>query len=347
MKRSDFLKTLGAVGAVGAVGVAAPAAVLAVGRDAGRDAARTASRTQGGCALLPSEIAGPFPLDLSANTFFLRQDIREDRVGAPLRLRMRVVDMESCEPLQDVRINIWLCDSAGEYSGYGTEVDLTYQRGYQITDADGYVEFLTIFPGFYPGRVVHVHFQVFVSSQYAAVSQFTWDHDEAVALHSAHPDLYPQGPDPMTPEQDMSFSDGYALQTATLTWAPEEGGEGIEGEYLSNLEVAVDGSTLVGVGYLERETAARMELGQNVPNPFETMTRVPFDLHVAGAVSLELWSAAGRLLQTFDLGQLQSGAHSFTLDFEQLGLAAGSHIVQLKLETGGRSYCSFRRLTKR
>jgi protocatechuate 3,4-dioxygenase beta subunit len=37
---------------------------------------------------------------------------------------------------------------------------LTYLRGTQITDGDGFVEFLTIFPGFYQGRVNHIHLKV-------------------------------------------------------------------------------------------------------------------------------------------------------------------------------------------
>jgi protocatechuate 3,4-dioxygenase beta subunit len=36
----------------------------------------------------------------------------------------------------------------------------TYLRGTQITDRDGLVEFLTIFPGFYRGRVNHIHLKV-------------------------------------------------------------------------------------------------------------------------------------------------------------------------------------------
>lgn len=44
-------------------------------------------------------------------------------------------------------------------------------RGYQYTDVNGEVEFLTVFPGWYNGRVCHIHFQVFVSSAYSVVSQ--------------------------------------------------------------------------------------------------------------------------------------------------------------------------------
>lgn len=324
MKRSEFLKTLGAVGAVGAAGVSGLGAVAGASSIVGRT---------GGCALVPTEIAGPFPLDLSENVFFFRQDIIEDRVGIPMRLRMRIVGSEDCQPLQNVRVNIWLCDNQGNYSGYSSEVDLTYLRGYQITDADGTVEFLSIFPGFYPGRVVHVHLQVFVSSQYAVVSQFTWNHEQVVALQTEHADLYPDGPDPMTPESDMSFNDGYALQTATLDWSPEEGGE--SGEYASFIELAVDASTLDGVGHLEREAGKRFLLRQNFPNPFKGSTRIPFELLVPGEVSIELWSLDGKLLEQFDLGSFAPGAYEHAISVD------ADCIAQLKVKVEGRVYCDF------
>ena len=60
--------------------------------------------------------------------------------------------------MQNVRVNIWHCDKDGLYSGYNTETSLTYLRGYQFTDANGEVEFITIFPGLYTGRTCHIHF---------------------------------------------------------------------------------------------------------------------------------------------------------------------------------------------
>ena len=112
------------------------------------------------CTLIPTETAGPFPLDLTSNTFYFRQDIRETELGVPLKLKMKINGIGNCGVMQNVRVNIWHCNSLGKYSGYGTEVGKTYLRGYQITDANGELEFLTIFPGWYPGRVCHFHFQI-------------------------------------------------------------------------------------------------------------------------------------------------------------------------------------------
>ena len=121
------------------------------------------------CILVPSETAGPFPLDLTANEYFFRQDIREDRIGVQMRQKVRIIGAGNCQPMPGVRVNLWHCDRDGNYSGYNTEEGLTYCRGYQITDENGECEFITIVPGWYPGRVTHMHFQVHVSTQYSCL----------------------------------------------------------------------------------------------------------------------------------------------------------------------------------
>jgi protocatechuate 3,4-dioxygenase beta subunit len=160
MNRKDFLKGLGVAGA---------GSLLAGSVVKGAEAMTLASMPPNVCTLIPSETAGPFPLDLSDNNFYFRQDIREDRTGTLHHVRMRIIGMENCAPMSNVRVNIWHCDRIGNYSGYGTEMGLTYLRGYQIADANGEVEFVTIFPGWYTGRIAHIHFQVYVSSVFAAV----------------------------------------------------------------------------------------------------------------------------------------------------------------------------------
>ena len=143
-------------------------------------------KTSSSCVLIPTETAGPFPLDLTANTNFFRQDVRESKAGVQLNLRMKIIGNTNCLPMQNVRVNIWHCDKDGNYSGYGTETGLTYLRGYQYTDANGEVEFITIFPGWYPGRICHIHFQVYVSSSYAAISQLTFPVSEKNEIYSAY-----------------------------------------------------------------------------------------------------------------------------------------------------------------
>jgi len=122
------------------------------------------------CRQWAEQLEGPY----RRGTQPLRRDLVEDREGASLRLGLLLVDVAGA-PLVDGEIEVWHCDALGRYSGYpppndsGPPVgegnapraeylpDQTFLRGRQPTDADGVVEFATIYPGWYPGRTVHIH----------------------------------------------------------------------------------------------------------------------------------------------------------------------------------------------
>ena len=291
------------------------------------------------CILVPSETAGPFPLDLTANEYFFRQDIREDRVGVQMRQKVRIIGTGNCQPLPGVRVNIWHCDRDGNYSGYNTEEGLTYCRGYQITDENGECEFITIVPGWYPGRVTHMHFQVHVSTQYSAVSQWTWPHAAVVDAAQTHADLYPEGPDPLAPEQDFSISDGDDLQLASLEW------DAANGEYISEYEVTVEGEGTVGIGYDERRTAEVMALGANCPNPFAASTALPLDLLQPAAVHVTVFDLNGKRVWERDFGHLPAGAHTFDLGAD-LPNGPQSYAVQVVATTERSRFVAVRRIAR-
>jgi protocatechuate 3,4-dioxygenase beta subunit len=46
-------------------------------------------------------------------------------------------------------------------------------RGYQVTDDGGTARFTTIYPGWYPGRTVHIHFKIRISPSTRAGYEFT------------------------------------------------------------------------------------------------------------------------------------------------------------------------------
>ena len=48
-----------------------------------------------------------------------------------------------------------------------------YLRGYQTTDSSGTVTFSTIFPGWYHGRAVHIHFKIRTYSGSQKTFEFT------------------------------------------------------------------------------------------------------------------------------------------------------------------------------
>ncbi len=121
------------------------------------------------CVLTPSLTEGPFYFDAGQ----IRRDITEGRPGTPLLLALEVVNAGSCSPIRDAVADIWHCDAGGLYSGYGSEgtAGERFLRGVQVTDANGRVEFDTIYPGFYRGRTIHVHFKIHLDERAAVTSQ--------------------------------------------------------------------------------------------------------------------------------------------------------------------------------
>jgi protocatechuate 3,4-dioxygenase beta subunit len=116
----------------------------------------------------PRQTEGPYFVD----TELARSDIRSDpatgevQSGVPLRLTFDVSRLQAgrCEPLRNAQIELWQCNAGGAYSGVrDAHFDTTGQRflrGFQHTDAGGRASFLTIYPGWYPGRTVHIHFMI-------------------------------------------------------------------------------------------------------------------------------------------------------------------------------------------
>jgi protocatechuate 3,4-dioxygenase beta subunit len=121
------------------------------------------------CRLWSEQDEGPYHRDAQP----LRRDIVEDREGVALQLGIRLIDADGA-PTLGADVEIWQCDALGRYSGFPppapsvvvsaehaprTEYlpDQMFLRGRQPTDAAGMVEFRTIYPGWYPGRTVHVH----------------------------------------------------------------------------------------------------------------------------------------------------------------------------------------------
>ena len=110
-----------------------------------------------GCILTPESIYGPYWIDGQLR----RQDIRVGQQGIYLRLAMQVIDLNTCKPLQDARVDTWHANAMGEYSTTNT----SFLRGWQPTSPYGTVDFDTIFPGHYPGRASHIHVVVRPNNQ--------------------------------------------------------------------------------------------------------------------------------------------------------------------------------------
>jgi protocatechuate 3,4-dioxygenase beta subunit len=318
-ERRDFLKFSSLVGALALVDAKATlAAAESKPKPLSGPELQPNPQVKSSCVLIPSETDGPFPLDLSANTAFFRRDIRESKTGVPLKLKLKILDANTCEPMPNVRVNIWHCDKDGEYSGYYAEAGQTYLRGYQIADSQGKVEFDTVFPGWYPGRICHIHFQVYVSTAYRAISQLTFPVAVKNALYAEHAALYTHGADPVDLAHDYLFSDGYAFQMATLTANRATGG------YAAELEVSVDGKSAKR-GHIELENAMQFELGALYlkgaananDNKYEVV--IPITIKNPSQVTLEHWSVEGRKLASESQPRLQAGSHLLTLSLRERG----------------------------
>lgn len=134
----------------------------------GAAAAAAADPSLPACVVRPRQTEGPFFVDGDLERSDLRIDRRTGVVkpGVPLRLAFRVsrVGASACAPLTGAQVHVWHCDAAGDYSSVGERrapnAGEAFLRGFQKTDAAGTARFLTIYPGWYPGRAVHVHFKI-------------------------------------------------------------------------------------------------------------------------------------------------------------------------------------------
>ena len=150
------------------------------------------------CIVKPEQTEGPYFMEAKLN----RSDIRTDpldgqrREGVPLALTIRVATVAagSCSPIVGAMVDLWQCDAAGAYSDVRDDrfntVGKRFLRGYQMTDGDGRARFTTIYPGWYPGRAVHVHFKVRVkgdAKNHEFVSQLYFDDALTERVHSQPP----------------------------------------------------------------------------------------------------------------------------------------------------------------
>jgi protocatechuate 3,4-dioxygenase beta subunit len=133
------------------------------------------------CVVRPEVTEGPYFKDEKIN----RSDIRSDtssgtiKAGAPLSLTFMVYQANSsCAPLKGAMVDVWHCDAIGTYSdttdaNWGSTVGQNYLRGYQLTDDTGKASFTTIYPGWYNGRTIHIHFKIRTTGANGQAYEFT------------------------------------------------------------------------------------------------------------------------------------------------------------------------------
>jgi protocatechuate 3,4-dioxygenase beta subunit len=198
-----------------------------------RVAAQTGTRAPStivpSCVVHPQQTEGPFFVDERLRRSDVRSDSRTGVVsgGVPLELELTIAQVSTagaCSALAGAQVDIWQCDALGRYSDVTDRRNSTsgqnFLRGHQVSDANGKVKFTTIYPGWYPGRAVHVHFKVRAaansSSPYEFTSQFYFDERLTDRVHAGAPYSTHTG-QRMRNASDGIFRDGGAQLTLPVT----------------------------------------------------------------------------------------------------------------------------------
>jgi protocatechuate 3,4-dioxygenase beta subunit len=180
---------------------------------------QTRSGSRESCVRRPQQTEGPFFVEEALNRSDIRTDPRsgEVKAGAPLRLAFSVSRLSGagCTPLAGAQVDVWQADATGRYSdspGFGSTGSTAgqqYLRGYQLTDAAGDARFLTIFPGWYGGRAVHLHFKIrwAQAPSYTFTSQLYFDDALTERVYAMEP-YASRGRRWLRNDDDAIFRDG-------------------------------------------------------------------------------------------------------------------------------------------
>jgi protocatechuate 3,4-dioxygenase beta subunit len=179
------------------------------------------------CVVKPEQTEGPYFVDEKLN----RSDIRSDpadgsvKAGVPLQLVFQVsrINDRTCTPFSNAIVDVWHCDAEGVYSDVNeprfNTVGRKFLRGYQVTDVNGIAQFVTIYPGWYPGRTVHIHFKICTNSASQGSHEFTSQlyFDDALSDQIYQQPPYRVGRQRTRNHQDGIFQSGGEQLTLQLT----------------------------------------------------------------------------------------------------------------------------------
>ncbi|MFB2586962.1 intradiol ring-cleavage dioxygenase [Herbiconiux liukaitaii] len=215
-------------------------------------------------AEIPDETAGPYPgdgsngPDILEQSGIVRSDIRSSldggatAEGVPMTLKLTITDMANGDaPFEGAAVYVWHCNAAGEYSMYSEAIENeTYLRGVQVVDANGQVNFTSIYPACYSGRWPHIHFEVYpdvdsitdsanaIATSQVALPQSVSEEVYALSAYSGSTANLAQ----VSLDTDNVFGDdGGALELATVSGGTSTG-------YLVALTARVDTTTTPTAG---------------------------------------------------------------------------------------------------
>ncbi|BGP36255.1 hypothetical protein JCM10449v2_000153 [Rhodotorula kratochvilovae] len=135
------------------------------------------------CILHPQLTEGPY---YHTEGHPIRQNMAEDQLGLPFFMDVGVIDVNTCEPMENVLVDLWHANTTGHYAGHPeqapelkwegpahegprkgllskyprTNDHETFLRAAWPTNKHGLAQFSSIFPGYYTGRATHVHVRI-------------------------------------------------------------------------------------------------------------------------------------------------------------------------------------------
>jgi protocatechuate 3,4-dioxygenase beta subunit len=152
------------------------------------------------CVVRPALTEGPYFVDDMLNHSDIRVVSPDGSLkeGVPLALTFVVSDVSNpnvCAPIEGAQVDVWHCDALGVYSDVQDRAfdttGQTWLRGHQRTDRDGVAAFTTIYPGWYSGRTVHIHFKIRTDPAfdqgYEFTSQLFFPEDLTDVVHAQAP----------------------------------------------------------------------------------------------------------------------------------------------------------------
>ncbi|MFG2938893.1 intradiol ring-cleavage dioxygenase [Streptomyces sp. NPDC048282] len=252
MKRRRVLIGGATIAAAGGLMAAGLASADTTTSEAGADATTATSDASSGVCTLNAEVTeGPYSLEGA----LVREDVREDKEGVEVQYTFTVVDQANdCAPLADALVEIWHCDALGEYSGFvgkngHTETDDgTFLRGGQLTDSNGEVSLISIWPGHYVSRAVHVHMRVhtdvtltddsYTGGSVIHTGQLFFDADINTEVQASSP--YSDNTTTETQLDDDTIYDGGGASSGLLTLTAL--GDSVSDGYTATLTVGVSTS---------------------------------------------------------------------------------------------------------
>lgn len=328
LSRRDALRALGTATLAGAASTTGLTGLARATTPDGSSALTGNLTCSPSCVLTPTVTVGPYYFDAN----LVRRDITEGKTGVPMTLNITVVNTAACAVQQGAMVDIWHADANGIYSGYAGQpggvstVGQTFLRGIQVTDNSGVATFTTVFPGWYSGRVAHIHFKIRTSSTTYVISQLFFDEAFRLSIYRNYAPYNARtnvdGDTTLT--SDSVYSSGGTTKATMIASSTLSGG-------------AVTANLVVGISQTVTSSEAEAEAMQAAmqppfPNPCNTITTVQLALPVSEArLHIAVYDLLGREVLKLHDGPLAAGMHGIEVDTRSLG--AGHYIVHAESAT--------------